>query len=226
MGGQLQTLERRYRQAGFAPSTLGLFKAHGTGTAVGDQTECLALRALLEQHRAAANSVAVGSVKSMIGHTKCAAGVSGLLKATLALHHRVLPPTLHVERPNPKAMLTDDGPLYVNSELRPWLHGESPQHTGVSAFGFGGSNFHVVLEEYEGHACDAPAPLPHRDLPAELFLFRATEPAELAGQMRGLVTGLRQATDAGVELRLADLAFTQHAAERSAATRCRGDCRQ
>ena len=118
----------------------------GTGTAVGDQTECLALTTFLKEAGAKPSSAAVGSVKSGIGHTKCAAGVIGLIKSALALHHRVLPPTMHVEQPNPKAGF-GDGALYVNSETRPWLRANGPRRAGVSSFGFGGTNFHAILEE-------------------------------------------------------------------------------
>ena len=85
----------------------------------------------------------------MIGHTKATAGVAGLIKAALALHHRVLPPTIGVTEPNPKADFPNS-PFYVNSEARPWLTGgaEHPRRAGVSAFGFGGTDFHIVLEEY------------------------------------------------------------------------------
>ena len=100
---------------------------------------------------------AVGSVKSMIGHTQCAAGIAGLIKTALALHHKVLPPTL-VETPNPKGNF-DEGPLYLNTEARPWIHGAAqPRCAGVSAFGFGGTNFHAVLEEYANDFRATPTP--------------------------------------------------------------------
>ncbi|MBI4578847.1 MAG: nitronate monooxygenase, partial [Planctomycetes bacterium] len=142
--GQTRTVQRAYAQAGFSPATVELFEAHGTGTPLGDQTECEALSALLTREGAAPRSIAIGSVKSMIGHTKCAAGVVGLMKAALAISHRVLPPTIHVEQPNAKGGLAT-GPLYVNSELRPWLRGRHPRRAGISAFGFGGSNFHAII---------------------------------------------------------------------------------
>jgi acyl transferase domain-containing protein/NAD(P)H-dependent flavin oxidoreductase YrpB (nitropropane dioxygenase family)/NAD(P)-dependent dehydrogenase (short-subunit alcohol dehydrogenase family) len=207
--GQMRTLERAYAQAGFSPATVGLFEAHGTGTAVGDATECQSLTAVLDRHGAPPRSAALGSVKSMIGHTKSSAGIAGLIKATLALHHRVLPPTLHVENPNPKAGLVD-GPLYVNSELRPWLRGEHPRRAAVSSFGFGGTNFHVVLEEYEDHAVSPSRQTPHRRWPAELFTFAARSGADLAGRVRGFAEEIRKTTEAGAELELADLAYTLH----------------
>ncbi len=207
--GQMRTLERAYAQAGFSPATVGLFEAHGTGTAVGDATECQSLTAVLNRHGARPRSAALGSVKSMIGHTKSSAGVAGLMKAALALHHRVLPPTLHVENPNPKAGLID-GPLYVNSELRPWLRGEQMRRAAVSSFGFGGTNFHVVLEEYEDHALSPGRQTPHRRWPAELFTFAAKSGADLMARVRGFAAEVRAAREAGAELELADLAYTLH----------------
>lgn len=145
--GQIRALERAYAKAGFSPDTVGLFEAHGTGTVVGDQSEAESLTRALTGAGAKPQSAALGSVKSMLGHTKCTAGVAGLLKAALALHHKVLPPTIGVTQPNPKARF-DESPLYVNTESRPWLRNGGPRRAGVSAFGFGGTNFHAVLEEY------------------------------------------------------------------------------
>jgi acyl transferase domain-containing protein/NAD(P)-dependent dehydrogenase (short-subunit alcohol dehydrogenase family)/NAD(P)H-dependent flavin oxidoreductase YrpB (nitropropane dioxygenase family) len=207
--GQLQTLKRAYAQAGFSPASVALFEAHGTGTAVGDQAEALALQALLKEADAPLQTAALGSVKSMIGHTKCAAGVAGLLKAALALHRRVLPPTLHVERPNPKAGL-ENGPLYVNSEARPWLRHGSPRRAGVSAFGFGGSNFHVALEEYLSQPASTRRHPSHRGLSAELFLFAAGTTDRLVANLRLFLKELDEALAAGAEISLADLAFTHH----------------
>lgn len=218
--GQLQTLKRAYAQADFSPASVELFEAHGTGTAVGDLAECLALRGLLEDSRAERQSAALGSVKSMIGHTKCAAGVSGLVKTALALHHRVLPPTLHVQQPNPKAGL-EDGPLYVNSELRPWLSTDKPRRAGVSAFGFGGSNFHVVLEEYSQDAVDASARMAYRQLPAELFVFTANSVDRLAQSVRSFAGELQSAQAAGADFSLADLAYSHHVRQSAIEGACR-----
>jgi len=94
----------------------------------------------------------LGSVKSMIGHTKAAAGAAGLIKAVMALHHKILPPTIKVETPN-EAVTPGETPFYVNTEKRPWLpESGHPRRAGVSAFGFGGSNFHCVVEEYQPRA--------------------------------------------------------------------------
>jgi acyl transferase domain-containing protein len=149
--GQVRALERAYAAAGFSPETLELVEAHGTGTVVGDQVEAESLTRVMKARRAMRQTCAIGSVKSMIGHTKPAAGVAGLIKVALSLYHRVLPATINVEQPNPRAF-GPDSPLYVNTETRPWVERPDgiPRRAGVSAFGFGGTNFHAVLEEYPG----------------------------------------------------------------------------
>ena len=149
--GQLRALTRAYEDADLPPTTVSLVESHSTGTSIGDQVEIQALAQLFHNYGAAPRSCAIGSVKSMIGHAKAAAGVASLVKTVLALDHKILPPTIHVETPN-KQLRTDDCPFYVSAEPRPWLDGNSrhPRRAGVSAFGFGGTNFHVVLEEYQG----------------------------------------------------------------------------
>ncbi|NCC32457.1 MAG: polyketide synthase, partial [Chloroflexia bacterium] len=148
--GQVRALRRAYELAEVDPATVGLIEAHGTGTVAGDLCEVTALREVFGSANAGQEQIALGSVKSQIGHTKAAAGAAGMIKATLALHHKVLPPTINVTQPNPKFGL-DGSPLYVNTRPRPWLRrlDGAPRRAGVSAFGFGGTNFHVVLEEYE-----------------------------------------------------------------------------
>jgi acyl transferase domain-containing protein/NAD(P)H-dependent flavin oxidoreductase YrpB (nitropropane dioxygenase family)/NAD(P)-dependent dehydrogenase (short-subunit alcohol dehydrogenase family) len=201
--GQVLALERAYAKAGVSPTTVGLFEAHGTGTVVGDRTEALALSTVLEEAGAAPRSVAVGSVKSMIGHTKATAGVAGLAKVALALYHKVLPPTLGVTQPNPKARF-GDGPLCVNSEARPWIHGVAghPRRAGVNAFGFGGTNFHAILEEYNGDFLPRESAVRRR--PTELFVWTASSPAEIAGDLEALERALAR----GARPELADLAYT------------------
>ena len=200
--GQVLALERAYGKAGFSPASVGLVEAHGTGTVVGDQSEIESLRRVFEDAGAARQSCAIGSVKSMIGHTKCTAGVAGLIKAALALHHKVLPPTMHVESPNPRARFRES-PFYVNTEARPWLHAATvtPRRAGVSAFGFGGTNFHAVLEEYtEGYlACDESP----EQWPSELFLLDGNRDA-LLKTVESLISALN--THAPPPLR--DLAYT------------------
>ncbi|MBW1754136.1 MAG: acyltransferase domain-containing protein, partial [Deltaproteobacteria bacterium] len=149
--GQLKALQTAYKEAGIDPATVGLFEAHGTGTSVGDAVEFQALNRLLENADKNENRCALGSVKSMIGHTKAAAaGAAGLMKIVLALHHKVLPPTLKIDQPDP-ILNIHESPLYLNTQTRPWFSSKDhPRRSGVSAFGFGGSNFHMVLEEYTG----------------------------------------------------------------------------
>jgi acyl transferase domain-containing protein/acyl carrier protein len=149
--GQARALRTAYRIAGVRPDTIELVEAHGTGTRVGDATELAGLTEVYREARSTGTWCAVGSVKSMIGHTKAAAGAAGLIKAVMALRHGVLPPTIKVERPSDA--LDPDGPLYLNTRARPWLaRPEHPRRAGVSAFGFGGSNFHCVLEEWRDDA--------------------------------------------------------------------------
>ncbi|WP_230467581.1 type I polyketide synthase [Lujinxingia vulgaris] len=148
--GQRRALDRAYEDAGFGPRSVSLFEAHGTSTPVGDPTEVASLRAALGEDRGdwAAERVALGSVKSMIGHLKSAAGAAGMIKAAMALKHRVLPPTLGVERANP-ALELEGTRLKLQTEAQPWeVFDGQVRRAGVSAFGFGGTNFHVVLEEY------------------------------------------------------------------------------
>lgn len=168
--GQMRALRRAYGQAHISPSDVELIEAHGTGTVVGDHTEAKALIDMFNESDAQPQSCAIGSVKSMIGHTKCAAGIGGLIKTVLALHHKVLPPTL-VEQPNPRINF-EESPLYLNAEPRPWIHGaDHPRYAGVSAFGFGGTNYHIVMEEYTENFQDRTPPA-KRNWPAELFLWR------------------------------------------------------
>ncbi|MFO7496342.1 MAG: beta-ketoacyl synthase N-terminal-like domain-containing protein, partial [Desulfobacterales bacterium] len=146
--GQARALGKAYRDAGFDPSTVGLLEAHGTGTRVGDRVEFSALSTVFGESGPRPSPCALGSVKSNIGHTKAAAGAAGLIKTALALHHKVLPKTLKVDAPDPDLRI-DESPFRLNTETRPWVSSEAhPRRAGVSAFGFGGSNFHLVLEEH------------------------------------------------------------------------------
>ncbi len=179
--GQVAALRRAYRKAGVSPTTVGLFEAHGTGTVVGDRAEALALTTVLDEAGARPRSAAVGSVKSMIGHTKATAGIASIVKVALALHHKVLPPTLGVTAPSPGARL-EEGPLYVNSETRPWVHtSDHPRRAGVSSFGFGGTNFHAVLEEYTADFAE-PGPVSRR-WPTELVLIAGRSGEEIGARI-------------------------------------------
>jgi polyketide-type polyunsaturated fatty acid synthase PfaA len=148
--GQAKALNRAYDQAGFDAKTVGLIEAHGTGTAAGDVAEFNSLNMVFGKDNDKKQHIALGSVKSQIGHLKAAAGAAGFIKCALALHHKVLPPTASLNTPNPK-LEVEKSPFYLNAETRPWLPSEdgSPRRAAVSAFGFGGTNFHFVLEEYQ-----------------------------------------------------------------------------
>ena len=147
--GQSLALRRAYADAGFSTSTVGLIEAHGTGTMAGDPAEFQGLNAVFSESDTEKQHVALGSVKSQIGHTKAAAGVASVIKVALALHNKVLPATINVNAPNPKLDI-ENTPFYLNTRVRPWIKPEShPRRAGVSSFGFGGTNFHVVLEENE-----------------------------------------------------------------------------
>ena len=208
-GGQRRTLERAYIQAQVRPSDCDLFEAHGTGTAVGDVIECETLGAVLRADGASRGSKSLGSVKSMIGHTKSAAGVAGLIKAALAVYHGVLPATLHVEKPNPKCGF-DDSPLHPNTQTRPWTKTEGLRTAGVSAFGFGGTNFHAVVQEYQRASEQNPWRTASKRRPVELFAFQAATKESLAGSVQTLLEPLRRAMQAGASIDLADWAATWH----------------
>jgi len=204
--GQMRALQRAYAKANISPATVGLIEGHGTGTVAGDQAELVALTQFFESAGAEGQSCALGSVKSMIGHTKSTAGVAGLIKAALALHHKVLPPTLGVTQPNAKANFPES-PFYVNTESRPWINGTDDclRHVGVSAFGFGGTNFHVVVEEYAGGYLDnRPPRAPLQEWPSELFVWRALSREMLLEAMAPIEKGLAGGGQPG----LRDLAWT------------------
>jgi acyl transferase domain-containing protein/NAD(P)H-dependent flavin oxidoreductase YrpB (nitropropane dioxygenase family)/NAD(P)-dependent dehydrogenase (short-subunit alcohol dehydrogenase family)/acyl carrier protein len=200
--GQLRALQRAYAKANVTPARVEFVEAHGTGTVVGDQTEVASLGRIMRESGAAPRSCVISSVKSMIGHTKCAAGLAGLVNATLALHHKVLPPLL-VEKPNSKAKF-EESPFFLNAEARPWIHGgPEPRVAGVSAFGFGGTNFHAVLEEYTGDYLDRTQPALNR-WPAELMVWRRSSPDSLVSA----VQLVRDALARGAAPNLADLAYS------------------
>jgi acyl transferase domain-containing protein/NAD(P)H-dependent flavin oxidoreductase YrpB (nitropropane dioxygenase family)/NADP-dependent 3-hydroxy acid dehydrogenase YdfG len=200
--GQRRALERAYAQAGTSPTTVGLVEAHGTGTVVGDRTELATLTELFEEEGVAPGTAVVGSVKSQIGHTKCAAGLAGLIKATKAVYHGVRPGTLHVQEPN-SAYDAEQSPFVFVDAPQPWL--EPTRTAGISAFGFGGANFHAVITSYDGD--DEPA---HgTDLwPVELFLIRAADRDGAVAQMQKLDRLMTLNDEAGRPWRLRDLACT------------------
>jgi len=140
--GQKFALNRAYQRAGISPKSIGLVEAHGTGTVVGDRTELTALEEVYQWAGTDNQSVALGTVKTQIGHTKCAAGVASLIKGVLATQYGVLPPTLNIETPNAKYN-PEQSPFALNNRAIPWQSGS--RLAGVSSFGFGGTNYHAVV---------------------------------------------------------------------------------
>ena len=165
--GQVRALNRAYAQAGFDMSTIGLYEAHGTGTPVGDKAEAETLFTLLDQASERQPECAVGSVKSLTGHTKNAAGMVGLIKASLALYHRTVPPHAGIDQPI-AAFSKTGSPAYLPHVPRPWLSSADRRRAGVSAFGFGGTNAHVVLEEYPAEQSGQPVAYGAAHWPSEL----------------------------------------------------------
>jgi len=200
--GQKRALERAYRRSGVSPAEVGLVEAHGTGTVVGDRTELKALTEVYTAAGAEAGSCALGSVKSQIGHTKCAAGIAGLIKSAMACYAGVRPPTLNVKSPNP--YWTEDSPFELSTAARPWAADE--RRAAISALGFGGTNFHVVVGSHDD---GGPRPEVAFDAwPAELVLVRGQDPAAArsrAGAVAAWLARASDAIDAGV-VRLRDVA--------------------
>ncbi|MHC4838668.1 MAG: beta-ketoacyl synthase N-terminal-like domain-containing protein, partial [Planctomycetota bacterium] len=181
--GQAKSIRRALAHAGYGAETVELIEAHGTGTKAGDAAEFEGLRMVFDESgRADRQWCALGSVKSQVGHTKAAAGAAGLFKAVLALQHKTLPPSAKIARPNPK-LNVEESPFYLSTEARPWVRSaDHPRRAGVSSFGFGGSNFHVSVEEYTGPGRAKRA----RTWDAELVLVAGSDGAEVAAKARAL----------------------------------------
>ncbi|MCI4086007.1 acyltransferase domain-containing protein [Streptomyces sp. MMS21 TC-5] len=195
VAGQVRALERAWREAGLDPreaGALGLLEAHGTGTPVGDAAELDTLAQVFGPPGPDGPGIGFGSVKSMLGHTMQASGMAGLIKAALAVHEGVLPPTLHLEEPHPDLARTRMRPV---TAAQPWERGPAPRRAGVNAFGFGGINAHVVLEE-------SPAAARPR-LPVRRFLPLGGAAAPVGPAARGDVLLIGADTPAELSARLA-----------------------
>jgi len=213
--GHAQVISMAHALAGIDPETISYVEAHGTGTALGDPIEVAGLTQAFVAGGARKKAFcAIGSLKSNIGHLDAAAGVAGLIKTALALHHGVLPASLHFQSPNPQLRL-ENSPFYVNSRLQPWTAESGPRRAGVSSFGVGGTNAHVVLEEAPkaeagGHARDR-----------QILVLSARSPAGVKQAAVQLSEYL--AANEGVEL--ADVAYTlqvgRHAFNQRRAIVCR-----
>jgi 3-oxoacyl-(acyl-carrier-protein) synthase/thioesterase domain-containing protein/acyl carrier protein len=172
--GQVDLLQKAYQNAGVDPASICYIETHATGTPIGDALELKAIGKVLGKQRSADNPCRIGSVKTNIGHTEAASGIAGLIKVILSLYHRQLFPTLHFQQPNPAVTFEKLG-LMVQQTLEPLPQTEQPLRMGVSAFGFGGTNAHVVLEE-------APLPLPIHAIAAPFHLLTLSAQTDTALQ--------------------------------------------
>jgi len=197
--GQAEVIQAAQAIAGIEPETISYVEAHGTGTALGDPIEIAALTQAFRARTEKKNFCAIGSVKTNIGHLDAAAGVAGLIKTVLALQHRMIPPSLHFESPNPMIDFANS-PFYVNATAREWKAHGRPRRAGVSSFGMGGTNAHVILEE-AGAATPSMGSRPWRlvTLSARTETALDTATANLAAHI-----------NRHEELDLADVAFTLH----------------
>ncbi|MDN0200047.1 SDR family NAD(P)-dependent oxidoreductase [Streptomyces sp. S.PNR 29] len=206
---QQALVEQALAAAGISARTIGCVEAHGTGTALGDPIEHTALAQAFARHTSDTGFCALGSVKSAIGHLEGAAGIAGLTKAVLQLRHATLLPTLHADEPNPAIDFTRS-PFTVQRETAPWPRPYDPdgrplpRRAAVSSFGAGGTNAHVILEEY---VAPEPAPAEPEAPPApELIVLSARDEKRLRDYAAALGRALD--TPADPPLRLADVAHT------------------
>nr|BBH88040.1 hypothetical protein KTC_27910 [Thermosporothrix sp. COM3] len=185
--GQVRVITEALAVAEVEPESISYIEAHGTATPLGDPIEVEALTRVFG--RQAEKKCLLGSVKTNIGHAETAAGIAGLIKTALALHHRQIPPSLHFKRWNPRIQ-AEQTPFAVNTELVEWQHHDTPRRAGVSSFGFGGTNAHVVLEE-------APESrnTQHDDSP-ELFVFSARTRSALHRTVEQFAEHLTDSTQA------------------------------
>ena len=195
--GQADAVALAQSNANVSIETIRYIEAHGTGTPVGDPIEFEALRRVFESKTSKKQFCYVGSIKGNIGHPTNAAGVAGLIKAALVLHHEQIPPTLHFKTPNPKIDF-DSSPFLIADKLIPFPRGEEVRRTAVSAFGFGGTNVHVILEEAPKSKTGSPS------RPLQLLPLSAKSPVALDAYSRALAEHLENAAP---EV-LADAAYT------------------
>ncbi|HLK06286.1 MAG TPA: type I polyketide synthase, partial [Candidatus Angelobacter sp.] len=196
--GQAEAIAMAQALAGVDAGSITYVEAHGTGTALGDPVEIAGLTQAFRLGTERNQFCAIGSVKSNIGHLDAAAGIAGLIKASLALQNRKIPASLHYTQPNPKINFAET-PFYVNDKLVDWATGETPRRAGVSSFGSGGTNAHVVLEEAPKRQASGPARA------EQLFLVSARSETALDQAAHNLGAYLSSGDSA---LNLADAAFT------------------
>jgi acyl transferase domain-containing protein/acyl carrier protein len=194
---QSEVIAEAIANAEIEPETISYVEAHGTGTALGDAIEIRALTRAFGADTGNKASCAIGSVKTNFGHLDAAAGAAGLVKTILALKHGLLPPSLHLESPHPNIDIANS-PFYVNDKLSEWKRNGTPRRAGVSCFGIGGTNAHIVLEEAP------PAEESGDSRPYQLVTLSAQSPSALETMTVNLAAHLRQHP----ELDLPDVAYT------------------
>jgi non-ribosomal peptide synthase protein (TIGR01720 family) len=201
--GQTAVIEEALAVAEVDAGTIGMVEAHGTGTSLGDPIEVAALTAAYRRDTDRRQYCAIGSLKTNIGHLDAAAGVAGIIKAALSLHHEEIPPSLNFNRPNPQIDF-GGSPFFVNTALKPWKRTDTPRRAAVSSFGLGGTNAHVVLEEAPA-AGQVPAAATRAH---QVLTFSARSPAARDRMTRELADHLERHP----ELDLADVAYTRQVA--------------
>lgn len=202
--GQARVIRAAQIMAEVEPETISYIEAHGTGTPLGDPIEIAALTQAFRANSDKKGYCAIGSVKTNVGHLDAAAGITGLIKTVLSLHHKLLPPSINFETPNPQIDF-ENSPFYVNSELSEWKANGNPRRAGVSSFGIGGTNAHLILEE---------APTPEASSPSrtkQLLILSAKTNSGLDTATTNLVNYLEQYSD----VNLADVAYTLQVGRRS-----------
>ena len=203
--GQRRVIRAAQIVAEVEADSISYVEAHGTGTSIGDPIEIDALTKAFRETTSRKGFCAIGSVKSNIGHLSVASGIASLIKVALALRERRIPPSIHFERPNPQIDF-ESSPFFVNTELRDWEAGPGPRRAAVSAFGIGGTNAHVIVEEAPPPAPTGPSHRAHQLLPVS-----ARTPSALEAATGNLAEHLR----AHPEQDLADVAFTLHRGRRA-----------
>ena len=191
IAGQAGAIAMAQAEARVTPDQIGLIEAHGTATPVGDPIEVAALKTVFDAQTDKRQYCAIGSVKSNIGHTVAAAGVAGLIKAAMSLHTEQIPATLHYKKPNPQIDF-ENSPFFVCDSLRQWPRGEETRLAGVSSFGVGGTNAHIVLGEAPTSACEVEDDSESYELPVSILpVSGKTEAAMLANveQLAEYLTG-------------------------------------
>ncbi|GGH23137.1 Acyl transferase domain-containing protein [Cribrihabitans marinus] len=196
--GQAQAVRQALDDAGTPPETIGYIECHGTGTYLGDPIEVSALTQAFRQGTDATGFCKLGSVKTNIGHLDTAAGVAGLIKTALALHHRQIPPSLGFEKPNPTIDF-ETSPFRVNDRLSDWTSHNGPRRAAVNSLGVGGTNAHAILEEAPDRGASEES-----DFPFHVLCLSARSRAALDGNAQALAGWLR----ANPDVDLADVAYT------------------